>query len=252
MMHFINITKDEFLERKLLYRFMPLEYALDTLNQGHLWFANPIIWKDPFEKRFLEARYHMQDLNQDRDFPWIGNVFCSCFTQVSTSEAYWNRISDGIGIEFKFIRNLLLDVLERYDQENQVDIYIGKVDYLPTKDIQSSQFLNNYTNGLQCNEDWAKLLFVKRLAYKYEEEIRIVIVKKGKTTSKGIYVPYKCDNTDLIDTITLDPRIGKNVELMLKSLFSNQYGFVSQKGKPSRVQKSMLYTPNKRQIIINV
>ena len=166
MIHFINITEDEFRERKLLYRFMPLEYALDTLNQGHLWFANPTIWKDPFEKRFLEARYHIQALNKDRDFPWIERVFCSCFTQVSTSEAYWNRISDGIGIEFKFIRNLLLDVLESYNKENQVDIYIGKVDYLPTKDIQNSKFLNNYTNGLQRNEDWATLLFVKRLAYK--------------------------------------------------------------------------------------
>lgn len=182
----------------------------------------------------------------------MGRVFCSCFTQVSTSEAYWNRISDGIGIEFKFIRDYLLAILESYDQVNQCDIYIGKIEYLPTKDIQSSKFLQNYTKGLQSEEDWAKLLFVKRLAYKYEEEIRIVIVKKAKTTSKGCYVPYKCDNTDLIDIVTLDPRIGKNVEQMLKSLFCNQYGFVSSIGKSSRVQKSMLYTPNKRPILVTI
>ena len=230
---------------------MPLEYALDTLNQGHLWFANPTIWKDPFEKRFLEAQYHLQALNKDIEFPWLGRVFCSCFTQVSTSEAYWNRISDGIGIEFKFIRDCLLAILESYDQDNQCDIYIGKIEYLPTKDIQSSKFLQNYTQGLQSEEDRAKLLFVKRLAYKYEEEIRIIIVRKEKTKSQGCYVTYDVStSTNLIDTITLDPRIGKNVETMLKSLFCSQYHFASPIGKPSRVQKSMLYTHKKRPILV--
>ena len=252
MIYFVNIKKEDFLSKKLLYRFMSLEYALGTLNDKHLWFADPTIWKDPFEKRFLEAQYYQQISNKQMKFPWLGKVFCSCFTQVSTSEAYWNRIFDGVGIEFKFIRERLLDTLESYDRENQCDIYIGKIDYLATKQIQNSQFLHGYTNGLRKEEDWAKLLLMKRMAYKYEDEIRIIIVKRKITSSKGCHVAYACANTELIDTITLDPRIGKNVEAMLKSLFCNKYGFASEMGKPLRVQKSMLYTPSKQLINIKI
>jgi len=57
MITFVNITEDEFLENKLLYKHMPLENALRSLNEKYLWFANPFTWKDPFEKRFLEAKY---------------------------------------------------------------------------------------------------------------------------------------------------------------------------------------------------
>lgn len=49
-LEFVNITREEFLSKKLLHKYMPLEYALDSLNNRHLWFANPATWKDPFEK----------------------------------------------------------------------------------------------------------------------------------------------------------------------------------------------------------
>ena len=41
MLRFINITEAEFLSSKLLYKHMPLENALRTLNNKALWFANP-------------------------------------------------------------------------------------------------------------------------------------------------------------------------------------------------------------------
>lgn len=48
---FINITREEFLENKLIFKYMPLEHALSTLNHQYLWFANPTTWIDPFEKK---------------------------------------------------------------------------------------------------------------------------------------------------------------------------------------------------------
>lgn len=65
---FLNITKEEFLSTQLLHRYMPLEYALKMLNNKQLWFSNPITWKDPFEKRFIEARYN--DNGKETDFLW--------------------------------------------------------------------------------------------------------------------------------------------------------------------------------------
>ena len=66
---FLNITKDNFFSTKLLHKYMPLEYALKTLAERKLWFANPVTWKDPFEKRFIEAEYE-NGKNGSREFPW--------------------------------------------------------------------------------------------------------------------------------------------------------------------------------------
>ena len=41
MITFFNISEEEFLKSKLLYRHMPLENALLTLNEKYLWSANP-------------------------------------------------------------------------------------------------------------------------------------------------------------------------------------------------------------------
>ena len=52
---FVNFSKEDFLSKKVLHRYMPLEYALKMLNEKALWFASPQSWKDPFEKRFISA-----------------------------------------------------------------------------------------------------------------------------------------------------------------------------------------------------
>lgn len=244
---FINITEDEFLSKKLLHKFMPLEYALETLNNKHLWFANPTTWKDPFEKRFIDATY--KSLNGElHKFTWRDRVFCICMTQTATSEAYWNTYSPhSIGVELKFIRKKLLDVLKQLAEN--YDIFIGKVEYMKTADIQKA--LSNIPFNPPCNhnirtkECRARLLLLKRIAYKYEDEIRIMIIKKNITKGKGIYIDYVCDNVEMIDSITLDPTLEKNVTKLLKDIFVNHYGFTpisTGNSKKFRVQKSSLYT----------
>lgn len=50
---FVNMTEDEFLSKKILYKYMPLEFALGMIKDKYLWLCNPTIWKDPFEKGSL-------------------------------------------------------------------------------------------------------------------------------------------------------------------------------------------------------
>ena len=126
MLRFVNITEAEFLSSKLLYKHMPLENALRTLNNKALWFANPATWPDPFERRFLEATYVKG--GKETTFNWIERVFCTCMTQTSSSEAFWNAYSKGeIVIEFRIIREKLLEDLKR--NATKYDIFIGKAGY---------------------------------------------------------------------------------------------------------------------------
>lgn len=252
---FINITKEEFFSSKLLHKYMPLEYALKTLNNKQLWFANPITWKDPFEKRFIEAKF----INNGKttDFQWKNKVFCICMTQTATSEAYWNTYSNSqIGIEFRINKEKLFSELENI--KKQYDIFIGKVEYMKTSDIKKVP-LSNIPFSTPIPElntpEWkARLLLLKRIAYKYEDEIRIILVKKSKTQENGINLNYNCKNTELIHSIILDPKLQDNTTEMLKDIFENKYNFKPTKNIKERIQrrvlKSQLYAEQKPQSLI--
>ena len=97
MIQFVNMTEAEFLKKKLVYKHMSLENALRTLETQSLWFANPENWKDPFEKRFLNAKYISK--GKEVAFNWKNRLFCTCVTQTISSEAFWHTYSQGeIGV----------------------------------------------------------------------------------------------------------------------------------------------------------
>jgi hypothetical protein len=238
---FVNISEADFLSSKLLYKYMPLEMALATIEQRYIWLCNPALWKDPFEKRFLEGKY--LDGEKEVEFPIKEQVFCSCMTQTATSEAHWNTYSNGqMGISFKLRRDKLLEALNR--ESSKYDIYIGKVVYLKTKDLKKKlseiEFIKE-TKPFRLNnrELQIKLLLLKRIAFQYENEIRILAIKKHKTKESGIKLPYgNIKPNELIDTITIDPNVGSNTEQFLKGLFKERYQF-------KKVYKSQLYSmPN--------
>lgn len=85
---------------------------------------------------------------------------------------------------------------------------------------------------------------MKRIAYKYEDEIRFFVVRDKAANINGTYLPYSIPNTDMIDTITIDPSIGLNTVNMLKKIFENDYGFLPRAHNQKRVQRSLLYSAN--------
>ncbi len=234
---FINMSEADFLDNNMLYKYMPLEMALATVNDKYIWFNNPCLWNDPFEKRFINATYILD--KKEIDFPLKDRIFCTCMTQTTTSEAHWKAYSgNDLGISFKYKRSKLLEILNQHTSD--YEIYIGKVDYLRTKDIKKkiSEIegikdivpLSLYNRELQI-----KLVLLKRIAFKYENEIRIIIIKKYKTEQKGIKLVFKNNANELIDRITLDPSVGVHTEKMLKELFKETYHI-------PKVYKSELYT----------
>ena len=232
---------------------MPLEFALKTLNDQALWFTNPLKWKDPFEKRFIEATYI--DKNGNKNFyKYKNRIFCLCATKTNISEAFWNTYSQKqIGIEFRINRKKLLKVLEKYT--NKYDIYIGDVEYMKTVDIKRDLHeipFKKMEHKIKDKEFIAKLLLLKRIAYEYENEIRIILVKKNVTNQEGMTLKYTCENTTLIDSIFLDPSIGENTTKLLKDTFENIYKFspiTNSKKAKNRVLKSQLYKKQNQSII---
>lgn len=237
---FINIDKERFLSKSLC-KYMPLERALDLLNNSQIWFANPTTWDDPFEKRFIETKYLEKGMKID--FPWKNRIFCVCMSKNPNCEAYWNTYAKkGLGICLVIDPVRLLAVLEDYSKKNNCSVYIGAVEYQETKVIKGSLNKNPFLGkafNLHSDDSKAKLMLLKRKAFEYEDEIRFIVVKNAGTLEKGIKLNYSISNTDLVKVVKIDPRAGLNETALLKKVFDKEYGFSP---ASKRVFKSGIYS----------
>lgn len=247
--HFVNTTRDEFLSHKLIFKYMSLENGLCTMKNHQLWFANPTIWSDPFEKRFIEAQYKVGAAS--RKFTWKDRVYCACFTNVASNEAAWKVYTDkSLGVEFAVNREELINALDAYSANNpHHNIYIGKVEYMQTKNIRKADVNNIPFNptpagGYTTAEFKARLLMLKRMAFSYENEIRIIIVRPDISKVVGIQVPF-ADSNLMFKSITLDPNMGElTTEVLKKAIPTAEF---LNCGVPcnDRIKKSRIYTPSK-------
>lgn len=246
---FVNISKEQFLSENRIFKNCSLENCLALLNNQNLFFASPIKWKDPFESRFLTNKFQLKN-GEQVDSPWNGRIFCTCMTETSTSEAYWEIYSSQqVGICFAIYRDRLLSELETYCRNNPKDlVFIGKVEYQNAKDIltdiSQNKFIKKHITekGINDVNIAIRLLLLKRNAYEYEDEIRIFIVKPKKQKEDHVYLPLHASLTSIISTITIDPTIKSNTYQLLKEVFETKYKFKPQNPKAHKVLHSKLYT----------
>lgn len=226
--HFIspNIDEDFFKKKdinktKYLYKTMPLENALKTIKKG-LWFAKPSTWTDPFEKRFYSAK-SFRDGNKPINNPLKNKFLCCCMTSIGQSEAHWNTYSrEQIGIQFQFYREKLYSFL--CTLPTKYHIFIGYAQYQKKDEIkapitQNPLFLSQKFH-YKKDEDLAKLLLLKRRAFKYEEEIRFIIANKKRAEYKQAGIAIHSPQKNFLDTIyaiKISPNCPKETASFLKT-----------------------------------
>ena len=223
---------------KRLNKYMPLERALNLLNNKCIWFANPEEWIDPYEKRFICATY-----DKDRAFTWKGRVFCSCFTCNGTSEASWNAYSSiSDCVQISFYADALRQLLDDYARKNPKHyVFFDAVEYMQSKDIEKPLKKIRFTPSLlpsvtyRTMEFKERLLLLKRKAFEYEKEYRAIIIKSKRTKEKGINVPFETIKP-LIASITIGPKTGDDTFKMLKGVLCREYGF-----SEDQILQSFLY-----------
>ena len=229
---------------------MSLVYALDSLRNRRLRFSNPIKWDDPFEKMFISAKYVSN--KQEVAHPWLNRVFCCCFTQRAQSQAFWEiycKNNDGVqfGISPKQLYDEICNSFKGYK------VYIGKVEYLETKQIEGNIHkipFSSPTPTVDLNNDefLARLLLLKRNAFMFEEEIRVIVVEDNSQESATLsknnecrYLKYSCHHTDIFKSLLLDPRLCETSFTTLKTIFEQDYGFTNARNNQPRVRRSRLY-----------
>lgn len=234
---YLNIDNDKYFKSfTRLQKFLPLERALQMLETKKLWFSNPAKWPDPFERRFVDGVY-----DGKKKFTWQGRVYCMCVTPIATSEASWKAYSEkDIAVKLEFDKNEFLRIIDEFtDKPGVMDVFFGKMDYQQTKHIERPLNKIEFTDGvkLPINSKLfkARLLLLKRLAFKYECEYRAIVVKKEKSLADGILIDIP-DIKALVKKITIGPSVGDEEYEMIKYYLIEKYKFDTK-----QIERSNLY-----------
>ncbi len=237
-------------EGKVLHKYMSFDDALRVLKNKKLWFANPCTWDDPLEKEYLTKPFMIS--GKPQFLPWKDNVYITCLSRNATSEALWKNHAKlrYCTLNFTFYAPKLLELLLHYTSD--FDVYIGNVKYVPVSTLKQKLSKISFLSSViasWADPLWARMLMLKRNAFRYEDEVRIMLVRKEKQTipccqDKGMAIAYNIvpsvKEEDLLQTIYLDPNLPDEVvDFYKKSLCDCT---TCKNIKPSRLYQSLKRT----------
>lgn len=153
-------------------KYLPLSYLQKDLNDK-VTFVSPIRWMDSYERRFFDLGY--TSLSHPFSAP---DVYCMCLTakQAKNEDAMWRMYTKPgevmVNVFYKI--NNLLNQLDSAAIRDHFKVFIGKVKYLDKKSIIKIRPSAITGFGLA---DYLNLLTIKRIAFDYENEVRLFVVK---------------------------------------------------------------------------
>lgn len=202
----------EYLEQKprRIYKYIRINKAVEWMlnpNGGKLIFKEPNAWEDPTEKAMYEAKLLDKDGNEYRH----PKVFASCFTKNIASDASWTvyqhvKVNDTqprgcikLSIRFEGLLSQLRKWIKEEEKKGRkFTLYYGNVVYKEWDDIEKVQIPKSsirqkvFNDSAPIQENFLKLLLLKRKAYEYENELRIFLVLEGgNVNSNELNVPIK-------------------------------------------------------------
>lgn len=250
MLNGYSLPKD----KSTVFKYMPLDRFVKSVDKKELVFVSPETWYDPFEQLYYGIDCSSRGYATE-------DIVCMCVSEKSTTneDACWrvyageNRKSVRISIE----QEVLLHLLDDYAGTNGFEVYIGKVDYsFNRKDIKGlhnskAAGYDEYFPDAMSREHYLSLMLLKRKAFKYENEVRIFLVK-DKIDFKGdklLRIPCDYNGNCIISNVMLSPYppvrnnddIAYAVREKLNKAESDEIKKVLSDKLGCRIQQSMLY-----------
>lgn len=199
--------------RNELYKYMPLERLLNSIEKKELVFVSPKLWADPCELKFYETDYSYFGFSQPE-------LFCMCMTDKKNENqaAAWKMYSNPYCcdcVRISFYVDQLLKNLNFYAESYKKEIYIGKVIYgysideineIVNKDDEKFKIFFPEQFSIQ---HYLTLMCLKRKPFAFENEVRIFIIDSDqnieKKDGKILSVSDFKYSTKLIKEVKLSP-----------------------------------------------
>lgn len=231
-----------------LDRYMSFNRLLDCFVNKRFVFPKYIRFKDPWEGFFHEARLKHDDY-QDETVLGKHYPFIMCFTNHKESDAMWHTYSKNT-TRVKIVTSVskLKKLVNK--PSSGFDSYLRTIEYLSKSNIENADFLIKRFPGVFKKGDrlasWEHAiidcLFIKRDAFKHEDEVRLLLYFKEK--QKDDFYHLYTDPNEIIERVVLDPRIKKELEELYRDSLI-KLGYKNFDGDKGIVVKSDLYKPKK-------
>ena len=263
-----------------LYRYIPLSRLLTLVSSNTNVLRHPTCWDDPFESVmfrvrtvrthglfFNKAENRWQSCPPDEPGPfetrqWIsdatigfrGHFYCQCWTRKPESDAMWRVYSQGADLAARITvdRDVLLQHMKRALGE-QDRVLLEDVTYHAEEEIEKNcrAFSEKYAvavfkrSGMYTWFDsLCELMRLKRQAFDYEDEARLMLVALEQLHSKRCWNPedvptefsYYFPVNELIEEIMLHPSYPREQ-------MGSAVGQIADAGYRGPIRQSDLYAP---------
>lgn len=167
-----------------IYRIFKYDYFLNDLKDRTLTLVRPNTWQDPFENFLLNSRGQLPD-GRIVDFQGVRDKFyAQCWSLKEECDGLWRNYKgeNKLAIKIKTTTKRLFEGI--YDVTNKfhyINYFIGKVDYVSDGEI--SDFFQNKVDftSFQSGIEFAQTLLIKRKAFSYEDEVRIIVYHENSS-----------------------------------------------------------------------
>lgn len=259
----INISDDQL--DNSIYRIIPFDRFMETLELGINILIRPFLWDDPFENllTYPSKNKNIKFLKNEKYF-----IYAQCWSFSDENDLLWrtySQFSDSIRIkstprkilesikDSTIVKKIISephkiwqDELNEIDITEDIHVFFGKVEYL-TYDKISSNLKRIISKGDIIS--YFETLLIKREAFRNEEEFRIGIRHFFEYEDiilelSGNIFKYDIDINTVFEEVVFDPRISDYKFEGLKHQIQ-KLGFLNP------VIKSNLYDKPKIDEIIN-
>lgn len=230
---------------KKIYRVFSFERFLKVLINKNLTLVKPKLWDDPFENFVLKSYGVLSDGRKVHFDSMRESYYGQCWTLRKECDGLWRNYSpDSMGVKVRTTVAKLFDAL--YDIGNPyhtLSYFIGKVEYVSDKKIKNvfsdpRMILTSDGKGI------VKTLLLKRRAFNYEKEVRIIFKvpndnqadysKVTNVWAEGDFFNINIDPNILFEEVEFNPWISDDLYKILSD-------GLEKAGYRGKVRKSRLY-----------
>lgn len=141
------------------------------------------------------------------DFGFRSDLYGQCWTLHQASDAMWRIYSPNkLGIRIRTTIGRLAGGLSGgLGEWTHQQCFVGKVQYMTTAEMRS--FGKKFAAGSLSTDAVAQTLLVKREAFEYEREVRLIYFEKDNIPHADGVFRYAIDPHRMIDQLMVDPRV---------------------------------------------
>ncbi len=196
-------------DKKTIFKYMPIDRFIQSVDDMELVFVSPEMWYDPFEQLYYGIDCSNKGYTTE-------DIACMCASEKSSTneDACW-RVYAGTNtktVRISLEQDKLLRVLDKYALNYGYEVYIGKVNYAFEKqEIKnlykpSSTHYAKFFPDTMSREHYLSLMLLKRKSFQYENEIRIFLVKDNIKFDNGLLkIPCNYTTEGLVSNVILSP-----------------------------------------------